>query len=332
MAPHTRFTSSPVGPIAYTVVGTGPTLLVDGGWVTHLEHMRRHPGWTTLVESLARSHRVVCFDRPGCGLSGRDRTDHSPQSEMQVLAALLDLAAGPASIFASSMGVPAAISLAADRPDDVDKLVLWGGAAAGEQLAPVEVRDALPQLIRSSWGLGSTTLAGLFLPGESRPSLDWFADLQRVAADGDTAARLLEWFYATDVRPKLSAVQAPTLVVHRRDDRAVPASASREIAESIQGAMLVHLEGDAHPAYMGDVDAVVEAVGSFLGTTEHDDLLSLREREVAELVAEGMTNAEIGGRLHISPRTVETHIANIRSKLDVRSRAQIATWVASGRS
>lgn len=57
--------------------------------------------------------------------------------------------------------------------------------------------------------------------------------------------------------------------------------------------------------------------------------LSRREREVAALVAEGLTNKEIGARLFISERTVDGHLEHVREKLGVNSRAQIAAWFAS---
>jgi DNA-binding CsgD family transcriptional regulator len=63
----------------------------------------------------------------------------------------------------------------------------------------------------------------------------------------------------------------------------------------------------------------------------HGDLLSTREQEVAQLVAAGQTNAEIARALFLSPRTVERHVSNILTKLDYRSRIQIATEAAAGR-
>lgn len=56
--------------------------------------------------------------------------------------------------------------------------------------------------------------------------------------------------------------------------------------------------------------------------------LSRREREVADLVTDGLTNREIAARLVLSDRTVETHIAAVFRKLDVRGRAAIATALA----
>ena len=58
--------------------------------------------------------------------------------------------------------------------------------------------------------------------------------------------------------------------------------------------------------------------------------LSRREREVAALVAEGLSNREIAERLFISERTAEGHVEQIRNKLGFKSRAQVAAWVAAG--
>jgi DNA-binding NarL/FixJ family response regulator len=58
-------------------------------------------------------------------------------------------------------------------------------------------------------------------------------------------------------------------------------------------------------------------------------VLRPRELEVVRLVAEGLSNKEIGRRLFISERTVESHVRNILNKLGVTSRAQIAAWMAA---
>lgn len=58
-------------------------------------------------------------------------------------------------------------------------------------------------------------------------------------------------------------------------------------------------------------------------------VLRQRETDVARLVADGLSNKEIGARLFISERTVESHIRNIMNKLGFNSRAQIAGWIAA---
>ena len=57
--------------------------------------------------------------------------------------------------------------------------------------------------------------------------------------------------------------------------------------------------------------------------------LARREADVARLVAEGLTNKEIGSRLFISERTVDSHVRSILNKLGFSSRAQIAAWMAA---
>src|SRR5262249_54425801 len=65
------------------------------------------------------------------------------------------------------------------------------------------------------------------------------------------------------------------------------------------------------------------------GTAAAAGLLAKREADVARLVAEGLTNKQIGARLFISERTVDSHVRSILNKLGVNSRAQIAAWIAS---
>ncbi|WP_236796907.1 LuxR C-terminal-related transcriptional regulator [Amycolatopsis sp. GM8] len=60
--------------------------------------------------------------------------------------------------------------------------------------------------------------------------------------------------------------------------------------------------------------------------------LTPREREISELVAEGLSNREIAARLVIAQRTAETHVENILAKLGFTSRAQIAAWLAENRT
>ncbi|WP_158839636.1 ATP-binding protein [Saccharothrix deserti] len=61
-------------------------------------------------------------------------------------------------------------------------------------------------------------------------------------------------------------------------------------------------------------------------------VLTRREWQIAELIAEGLTNREIAARLVISIRTAETHTEHILTKLGFTSRVQIATWVAEQRA
>ena len=57
-----------------------------------------------------------------------------------------------------------------------------------------------------------------------------------------------------------------------------------------------------------------------------DGELTGREREVAALLAEGLTNGQLAERLFISPKTAAVHVSNILAKLGLSSRAEIAAW------
>jgi len=78
--------------------------------------------------------------------------------------------------------------------------------------------------------------------------------------------------------------------------------------------------------------ALSEPIEAHLGRPVPEETLTRREREVAELVAQGISNREIAAKLVVSPRTAEAHIEHILVKLDYTSRAQIAVWVAEHRA
>ena len=129
--------------------------------------------------------------------------------------------------------------------------------------------------------------------------------------------------YHHDVRADLGRVRAPTLVVHRRKDRAIPYELGRAVASGIPGAALSPVDGRAHFPWVGDVGSVIRALRAEPADVAElaDAPLSPREREVLALVARGLSDREIAEQLIVSPHTVHRHVANIRHKLGVGSRA-----------
>jgi DNA-binding CsgD family transcriptional regulator len=152
------------------------------------------------------------------------------------------------------------------------------------------------------------------------------------ASQGGQLAAAIAARYPERVEALLPAVQARTTVLHRESDKGTRFELGREVAALIPGATLIPLPGSSHLFYHGDWPSVLEAMLGFLcEPVSPGPRLTGRELEVAELVAGGLTNQSIARRLSIAPRTAEAHVENIRRKLQVHSRAQIAAWVTEHR-
>ena len=312
--------------VAFATAGHGPALVVDTGWVGHLEFMWQSGAYRKFFESLARNHTIIRFDKPGTGLSDRDRTDFSIEVEVRALESVIArLGLRTFDVLGTSQGGLVAALLAHRHPEQVRRLILYGTWACGQELAPDEVKASVLALIRAHWGLGSRTLADIFLAGEDAAAAASFAQTQRVSASAQTAADLLEACYRTDIREILPTLTVPTLVLHRQEDRAVPFRLGREVAAHIPGAIFTPLRGMAHLPYFGQTEPLLETIRGFL-ITDARASLPPREREVVALVARGMTNREIAEAMMISQRTAENHLQHVLNRLGLRSRAQVVAW------
>jgi len=324
--------------IAWASAGHGAPLLFVGGWLSHLELSWALPAERQFLEALAQGRTLLRYDRPGCGLSDR-RSPSAPSvgAELDVVARVLDAAgAQRADVVASSLGVPLMIEWAARRPDTVNRLVLYGGWSRGADIATPEVRDHVVGIVAGHWGLGADVLTDIFAPDASAGTRAALSTYQREASSPETAAALLRLCYDVDVTASLADVQAPTLVVHRDQDRAAPVDQARLIADGIAGSRLEVLPGRSHLPYAGDATALVTVIRAFLGlptlARPGTPTLTVRQEEVAALVAEGLTNRDIGERLGIEERSAEGHLERIRLRLGVRSRAQVAAWWVATRA
>ena len=116
--------------LAYSTYGEGPPIVVGPRWVSHLEEEWADADQRPFYAELARTHRVVRFDRIGCGLSSRE-LDPRPtvESESRQLEAVIDAVGGSAVVLASSCCCLAASQLAVRRPGATDKIVYFGGYA-----------------------------------------------------------------------------------------------------------------------------------------------------------------------------------------------------------
>jgi pimeloyl-ACP methyl ester carboxylesterase/DNA-binding CsgD family transcriptional regulator len=334
-----RFCDTPHGRVAYAVTGGGPPLVYSLGWVSHIDLQWEMPPHRRFVELLSQRYTVIRYDKVGCGLSDRTREVFTLDSELEVLQALIDhLRIRRCALLGSCEGGQVAAALAARRPELVSSLLVYGSCADGRDLASEAVRESVLSLVRAHWGFASRMLADVWFPDAPAETVALFARFQRGAATAEMAAALLDLFYRIDVRALLPEVRVPTLVLHRRGSRAVRYELGRELASLIPGARLVPLEGRMQPVYWEAGDVAASAILSFLdgqaggpgrGAAQP---LTDRELQVVALIAEGLTNAEVGGRLGVSVRTVDAHLEHVRNKLGLRSRAQIAVWASEQRS
>jgi pimeloyl-ACP methyl ester carboxylesterase/DNA-binding CsgD family transcriptional regulator len=316
--------------VAYATVGDGPLLLFGAPFVSHLEAEWQQPRARAFYEHLAETYRVVRHDRLGVGLSertlGGTPTLHS---DAQSLAAVIAAqGGGPATVFASSCATLASVTLAAERPELVERLVVFAGYAARDDV-PEATRRSLVDFARANWPLATEMFAGLHDPKGSRPDVDRLARYLRGTADPEVAAAYLELDLFADLRPLLPRVAAPALVLHRRGDRTAPIARGRELASLLPNARFVALGGHAHIVWLEDPRELRRALAGFLGEPEpaaadRRSPLSRRETEVLRLVAEGLSNREIASSLVLSEHTVHRHVANILRKLGQSTRAAAA--------
>jgi pimeloyl-ACP methyl ester carboxylesterase/DNA-binding CsgD family transcriptional regulator len=333
VTPAVRYCRTPAGRVAYSVAGSGPPLLCETGWVSHLHGQLELFGFGRLIDRLAERFTVIRYDKPGCGLSDREPADLSFDTQVATAVAVADaVGAGRFALFGASQGGQVAAAVAARFPGRVEALVLFGTCASGADLAPADVRASLVALVRANWGLGGKTMTGIFIPEPGADDVEALTRFQRQSATADAASRLLEVYYATDVRALLPAIGARTAVLHRTGDVAARFRLGQEVASLVPGASLFPLAGSSHLFYHGDWAVVADTVLAFLGQAADEQLpLTARELEVAGLIADGLTDDSVARRLSIAPRTAQAHAENIRRKLDVRSRAQIARWVTEYR-
>jgi len=334
-----RFIADGERRIAWASSGSGPPLVLAGWWMSHLELNWREARFRAFVAALGRHRTVIRYDPPGTGLStGGASAATNLEDEAAALAAVVEAAGGgPVDLFAGSSGAPIGIAYAVANPAQVAQLVLYGGYAAGAEIADARSRQAIVDLVREHWGLGSRALADVFIPSASAQEREEFVAFQRQAASAERAARSLEAVYRFDVAARLGEAPAGAVVLHRREDRAIPFELGRELAAGLPGATFVALDGDDHFPWFGDAEQLLAAAFDALGVAErpaplpprHEPEprhtvagdLTARETEVLGLIANGLSNREIAERLVLSPHTVHRHVANVRTKLGLPTRA-----------
>lgn len=247
--------------IAFSVLGEGYPLVLVPGWVSHIElDMEEGSPIRESVEQLAGQFTLIRYDKRGTGLSDRGTSDFGLEPRLKDLDAVLGrLNLSRYAMRGMSEGGPVAIAHAVRYPDRVSHLILQGTYA---HLGRSETTEALVALIGAEWGLGSATMASLFVPSAGKDIQDRFVRYQREAATRVDAAAMLRANVDTDVRDLLARVQAPTLVIHSETDKAVPFEHARRLAGSIPNATLAQYKGDHAP--IGQYEQINAMIAEFV--------------------------------------------------------------------
>ena len=265
--------------IAWQTLGDGPIDLVFVmGWVSHLEWFWKEPSFAAFLQRLATFSRVILFDKRGTGLSDKVPVQELPTLEQRMddVRAVMEAANSQRAVLCGvSEGGPMCTLFAATYPEKTIALTMigcyarrlwaedypWGPTA--------EQREVFLKDIERNWGgpLGIEDRA----PNKSDdPEFrDWWSSYLRMGASPGAAVALTRMNAQIDVRPILSTIQVPTLVLHRTGDRCLRVEEGRYLASKIPAAKFVELPGDDHLPFVGDAAEILDEIEEFLTGMRH---------------------------------------------------------------
>ncbi len=287
--PDTSYASCGDLSLAYQVFGDGPVeFVIVGPFVSHVELAWTIPQFKAFAEQLATFCRVALFDKAGVGLSDPVPKVRTLEDRVAEIEAVMDAVGfGQAVVSGLSDGGPESMMFAATRPERVRALILCGtysfhpGEWDDMHRDPAELRarflselgeDYTPSIeqlvrwleaaraVRTGWGSGAA--ASISTP--SVRSIRQLGMLERMSASPGMARASFEAAFRTDVRPILPTITAPTLVIHAREDHAVPVQSGRYLADHIPGARYLEVEGVDHAPFLTEPDRILTGIEEFL--------------------------------------------------------------------
>ena len=282
-----RYTHSDDLNIAYQVTGAGDIdLVLVAGFVSHLMldwTERRHAHF---LHRLGTFSRLIRFDKRGTGMSDRPGSLPDLETRMGDVAAVMEAARSErAVLFGYSEGGPMSILYAATHPERVHALVIYSSYAR-RLWAPdypwgfrPEERARYAVQLEQDWAWEADMRN--MCPNADEQLARWWGERCRAATSPGAARALIEMASLIDVRDVLGAVQAPTLVLHRRGDIDTHVEEGRYLAERIPGARFIELEGTDH--FVGvDPDQILDPVEQFMRGLESS---TPTERSLTTLLA-----------------------------------------------
>jgi class 3 adenylate cyclase len=258
--------------VAYRVLDADPSVeaardvvMVSGGLIP-LELFEEEPGFARLLEGLCSLGRVIVFDRRGVGLSDPIAGWEPPVADQWTddLAAVVDASGARDIVLVAWDGFGVGSRYAAMHPERVSALVLYEPTIVADDdwLSWSERR-----LRRGAANVrGEEDILAEVAPSQiaDRGFREWYARAGRMGASPSTAPRIWESAMRGARDALLERVVAPTLVLHRRENRFAPSDVLTLAAEKIPHATLIELEGRDHFPFVGDVDALVAEIAAFV--------------------------------------------------------------------
>jgi class 3 adenylate cyclase len=271
--PETRFARAGSVDIAYQSFGSGDAALVwVPGWISHVEAMWDLPEFARFLERLASFSRVVTFDKRGTGMSDRIQNPPTLEERMDDVRAVMDAAELERAVLFGWTDAGAMLALfAGTYPDRVEALIVGEPTVkqAAEDDHPWGIRpEFLSATVEATahevWGSGS--MLALIDPSAAQDAhlAAWWRRYERLSSTPNAVATMVGMVGSADVRPFLASVQAPTLVLHRREAQILMPGASQFFADQIAHAEYRELPGDALAPYLGDQDSVLTEVEEFV--------------------------------------------------------------------
>ena len=269
--PETRYARSGDVSIAYQVFGEGPfDLVFVPGATSHVDLTWIDERRARFFRALASFARVIVFDKRGTGAS-----DHVEVADLEsrmddVRAVMDDAGSARAAVMGTSEGGPMSMLFAATYPQRTRALVLYGTFARGvwapdyPWMPTRAVQERENDEDARTWG--TPAAAASFLEGkdaEDPEKLREQATRLRMMATPGAVTALRRMNLDIDVRHVLRSIRVPTLVLHRLEDH-LPIDNGRFLAREIPGARMVELPGGPHHSVLGDWQAVIREVESFL--------------------------------------------------------------------
>ena len=239
------------------------------------------------MDTLAARRTLIYYDRHGCGLSDRRRTDFTPEDDMLDLDAVIDASgSGQVDLFGISFGAMVAVRYAAEHPEHTRRLILWGAVPGNDpSVFPPEVQErlsAVATLRRADPDLAMRIFASQAFPSGVDPeTFQLMLRALKEAATPEMQEKLETVLF--DNRDYLARVSVPTLVLHRRGDQVVPFAAGQYLARKLPNAQFVPLDGDCHLPNFGDVDSVLAPILKFLAEDDAQEHDASRSQETAQM-------------------------------------------------